>query len=938
MAADPFPVLDPAQLKRIQAMHRGFLYQHLYAVGAILLAGASGLKVLRVERDEDIEIELPDLLLYVQTKTRNRKLQSADFADAVERFEAIRKAHSDGTRALTPNLWLVSNADPTEHFHKATATWPPDIFFRSPNVALGKTDALPPAWPALSDALAWCLQRAAEVPFGSLQPDTLVWKLSGIILLGCTGDGPKELKAVDLPVLLEQLVVQLHSFPNSPRIYRPQEDEPLFDVPEKVRLIVGFSGAGKTAWAAEGSLHSGRPVTYFDVADMPTAAVAPSLARELAAVLMHDKRDEIRRIMLPGSSGLQSLRGIDRFVQNSGVSFTAVLDNAHRMDANELTNILRVTPAIHWILLAQPWPDRPVLETNLNIRAISLRGWSVVEIAGEFLTNDCELTATQAEEIRLLTGGLPLYVQNAARIVRDYYKSDVENFLAEMRALTHVHGTGQEAILGQVEAHLGDSAKRAASLLVIADIPLKPQEAISLVTRGAKESESVAAASLRELASWGVIETLRDGRVVMHDAYRILAQKEQQVLSPDALLDAKKHLVRILMLGYGVDRFRLLCRLLPEVGETEALVDVASNASEYFHEFGMSQEFDAILRAAIDSPDLTPSDKFWALDTTIFFSLQNGNIAAAAVNLARLEVQMASFEPSERQFQSIAMKRMLVAGRSGNRRVVEEEFARGRALSPTDDEFQRILRYNYATCLFHAEDYDKASDLAFELAMEYFDVLGLRPQDVFAKNIPEIVPKLKKPPTESDDVKHLADSLDLHASALQRAGRDPRKTVLPRITAHKFYVMTNALTSAVRVGKDVIDGLIEFGDAAAARHFMESALLPLLAEGKLLDEFVPIHSLYAVVLAYCGEHDAARKTMQELSSFLIASPQYRWEFQNQQRLIGLIIDGVVRLPILTLPTSPARLADAKPAARPKIGRNESCPCGSGRKYKKCCGA
>ena len=24
-------------------------------------------------------------------------------------------------------------------------------------------------------------------------------------------------------------------------------------------------------------------------------------------------------------------------------------------------------------------------------------------------------------------------------------------------------------------------------------------------------------------------------------------------------------------------------------------------------------------------------------------------------------------------------------------------------------------------------------------------------------------------------------------------------------------------------------------------------------------------------------------------------------------------------------------------ATPKIGRNEPCPCGSGRKYKKCCG-
>jgi len=24
--------------------------------------------------------------------------------------------------------------------------------------------------------------------------------------------------------------------------------------------------------------------------------------------------------------------------------------------------------------------------------------------------------------------------------------------------------------------------------------------------------------------------------------------------------------------------------------------------------------------------------------------------------------------------------------------------------------------------------------------------------------------------------------------------------------------------------------------------------------------------------------------------------------------------------------------------KPKIGRNEPCPCGSGKKYKKCCGA
>jgi hypothetical protein len=35
------PALDPRQLERIQAVHRGFLYQHLYAAACLLGVGAS---------------------------------------------------------------------------------------------------------------------------------------------------------------------------------------------------------------------------------------------------------------------------------------------------------------------------------------------------------------------------------------------------------------------------------------------------------------------------------------------------------------------------------------------------------------------------------------------------------------------------------------------------------------------------------------------------------------------------------------------------------------------------------------------------------------------------------------------------------------------------------------------------------------------------------
>jgi uncharacterized protein len=34
----------------------------------------------------------------------------------------------------------------------------------------------------------------------------------------------------------------------------------------------------------------------------------------------------------------------------------------------------------------------------------------------------------------------------------------------------------------------------------------------------------------------------------------------------------------------------------------------------------------------------------------------------------------------------------------------------------------------------------------------------------------------------------------------------------------------------------------------------------------------------------------------------------------------------------------AETAETYVRSEPKIGRNEPCPCGSGRKYKKCCGA
>ncbi len=71
-------VLDSAQLVRIEAVHRGFLYQHLYAVGCLLLAQKASVETVTVELDEDIELNSRQERIYVQVKTRLKPIILSD--------------------------------------------------------------------------------------------------------------------------------------------------------------------------------------------------------------------------------------------------------------------------------------------------------------------------------------------------------------------------------------------------------------------------------------------------------------------------------------------------------------------------------------------------------------------------------------------------------------------------------------------------------------------------------------------------------------------------------------------------------------------------------------------------------------------------------------------------------------------------------------------
>lgn len=142
--------LDPAQVTRISAVHRGFLYQHLYGVACLLTIVRVNKTAIIIEHDEDIEFSSPDGHHYIQVKTRNRPLQPNDIADAMERIDLLREVHAAGRRSGVASFSLISNVKLGPTLANAVdADWPADVTLVFPG---SKEGSLPPAWPTVDDA------------------------------------------------------------------------------------------------------------------------------------------------------------------------------------------------------------------------------------------------------------------------------------------------------------------------------------------------------------------------------------------------------------------------------------------------------------------------------------------------------------------------------------------------------------------------------------------------------------------------------------------------------------------------------------------------------------------------------------------------------------------------------------------------------------------
>lgn len=939
-----FPVLDPGQLRRIESTHRGFLYQHVYGAACLLLAGRAGVQYIAVERDEDIELRLTTKHVYVQVKTRQSPLDWGDVEGAIQAFAGVRQSHVGARQPPGCELWIVSSVAPSPSLlaRLGDASWPPDVRLLWPGCPHEPPPYLPPAWPTIAAGIAWCSTIAGSLPFGGLLPETLTWKLAATVQFAATGSAPyldHGIRVVDLPRLFELISAQLQRFPPSPSPYRELEDEPTLIADDRLRIIVGVSGAGKTSWASEAARHTETPVAYFDVAQLPADAIAPGIARELARAFLTDA-DAARSVFAPGLAGLESLRLLDRVLDQYSRNVTVVVDNAHGVSATAYRQVVDATTRIHWVLLAQPCRAMHELAAALDVQMEQLKPWTRDSAVAEFASQGCPVTAGTAERIRRLTGSLPLFARQAAGLAAREYSCDAARLCQDLEDRTHTVQTAQETILQKVSSTLDGTTRRVGAVLSIAEVTLTSDESLDLVTKTLSISRTAAASSIRALRQAGVVGSDAAG-VAVHDSFRLVFGAstigEDDRLATAARLSLKDLVKASLTRSWDFRRFGFLLRLLAAIGDEATVVDLSTSMEERLLEYGMVPEVRAVLEGVVKSLTARGESRFWAKDTLVYWNVQQGRDADLAEQVRELAEMHAALPPDKKRLASLLIKQMLLAGRLGDVAGARKHFARAEAECCDDPELLRILKYDLALALFKAREFAEVNVVTLPLIMEYYEVLGLEPEHVVFANPPEIAARLVDCDEHHDALKRLADTLDLHAHALRDQGQ---RSGFCRIHAFKFYTMVSAFTSAVRVGQDVADELLECGDPHGALKILEQNLLPLIEHVRLLEYLVQVRAQRAVVLAYVGRCDEARNEMSRLGEFVASDPIRMAELRRQQDLVDAIAAGRARLDnvVATQPlVPPDGFIGTGHKGGGKIRRNELCPCGSGKKYKKCHG-
>lgn len=920
-------VLDIAQLVRIEAVHRGFLYQHLYAVACLLLAPSTNVETVSVELDEDIELVTSHKRIYVQVKTRSKLIIPSDISGALLRFEEIRKEHDTGVRNGQASFIIVANqpAGPKLQKEIDDNELPSDVVFLSPINTHDQYPELPPAWKSIEEATTWCISESSKINYSILSPDTLVWKLAGLVQLAATGtssDKAHSFHTKDLASLFEQLVVQLQDFPAPPEYYLPQTKEPSLNSNERVRIICGLSGSGKTAWVAQAALHSAEFCAYYDVGDLPGSSLASTLVRELAARFSVTNRDSLQKILLPGTSGFESLRTLDTFLQEQKVNLLLVLDNAHRVPVDSLREVLDATKQIRLLLLCQPNNNIRELEARTSLERESLLGWDIDAVAAAVDTLDGYASAQGYEQLRAYTGGLPLYVQSAAKIAASDYEGSVDALCKDLKQQENTVETAQEIILERVFQGFEPMVQESIALFSLADVGLKVDETTTLLSKALNISQRASNILVRKMRATGIIETYGNQTLKVHDAVRALGLQHLEFIDPEkhnkALHTLKDVLIQSLYKTRDTSRLALLIQVYIHLDDVVTLIDMAGQ--EMFHEMGISIDILSSIESTLTSDSLEPIHKFWALDSLLFSELKEGSHENIPLRFKAMEVLLEEHEFGYSERTAYIMKKILFSSELNDAQEVFRLVEQARPNIP-DAKHERIFDYNYAIALWKLKRFKEAESLCQKVINGYYDLLGISPKDVFGRNSDGLWEIINKPQDVQDDIKHIADALELYALI-----QDAQKKIAPfhRIHSMKFYNMAQAPESLVRVGQDLADEFVARKDYIGAREVMEQFVLPVVKGSGLVSRLVQVRSQYAVILALCGKFEDATEEIKRLSPYFDGLDYHqRLEVENQSNYIDHLLNQT-------------SMAAMKQDYR-RVGRNDKCPCGSDLKFKKCHG-
>ena len=489
-----------------------------------------------------------------------------------------------------------------------------------------------------------------------------------------------------------------------------------------------------------------------------------------------------------------------------------------------------------------------------------------------------------------------------------------------------------------------DQMKEVVAALSLADVPLSRDEASAYLQKACKLTRQNAISLLRQLPDRGAVELFSNAGIKVHDAMRLLGRAYIAGRGADHERDSRKLLsatiIESIQKDWSIAKVALLVRLFGQLGQAKILVEFATD--ELFHEMGVWREIEPFLIAIAEDAEEDAETRLWALDGLVFNDLREGDVERGLERIDAMRALLDNNKLGSDEWLAWAMKRMLAVSGNDDVQGVMDMLAEVEERLPKSDQHHRIFRYNRALAMFKLGAYDLTLQETERLGQEYYDLLGLSPEQVIGRNPPAIRPLLPKGRDNRDDLKHLADTLDLHAQALQRSGGS---SPLARIHAMKFYELAHAPQSVIRVGQDLVDDFCVHNDFEGARDVIEKMLLPTVQALNLVSWVVPVRSQYAVVLAYAGQFDAADNEMRRLAPYEAGlSPAGKGELEDQRRLIAsLRRSGPPPQRRVVIPPAVQELLSARngqaapPERRTKIGRNERCPCQSGRKYKHCHG-